>query len=288
MSTPVSLNNVIFQENLIIEKNDLQETDKKASTFALKLIPIKEGEKMLVEPGAMLACQNLHLETKTRGFFNTLKIYLVGGETLFINHFTGKEGGGWLGLEEQYDGQIVSFTLKPEDPPLTICHGAFLATTSNVNLTTRYEGLKGWLMGKGFGTIKAEITEGETAQVYLNTSEGQVKVIPIDTKNIPVIIDNNHILGYTSTLENSIGKIDGLKSFIFSGEGLVCKFKGKGVVLVGSGAKTGTASHFTDVINGINRTFFQDILPKLIIAGGTAATLSIGYYIRNNYLQDLL
>jgi uncharacterized protein (TIGR00266 family) len=44
------------------------------------------------------------------------------------------------------------------------------------------------------------------------------------------IIDNGHIVAFTSGLEYEIKKIGGYKSLFFSGEGLVCHFRGRGKV----------------------------------------------------------
>ncbi len=47
-----------------------------------------------------------------------------------------------------------------------------------------------------------------------------------------ILIDNNHLVAFTSGLDYSIEKLGNYKSLFFSGEGFVCRFRGKGKVYV--------------------------------------------------------
>ena len=44
------------------------------------------------------------------------------------------------------------------------------------------------------------------------------------------VVDTGHIVAFTDGLQYEIGRVGGYKSLFFSGEGLVCRFSGKGTV----------------------------------------------------------
>lgn len=240
----------------------------------LKTIPIAENQRLYVEPGAMLAFKNATVEViRPDSLYSTVKKYIWGGESIFLSVFTGQPKGGWISLEEQYEGQIVAFKLKPYSDGLTVCNGAFIAATSNVDLVTRYEGLQGWFAGKGFGTMRAAINDDQEGTVYLSTSVGQIKAVHVQPGE-SVIIDNTHLIAYTPTLNTTIEKIGGLQSTILSGEGLVTKFTGSGVVLMGSGESTGRSGILATIGSRLKKMLADDLIPNAIVGG----VLLAGYH----------
>ena len=42
------------------------------------------------------------------------------------------------------------------------------------------------------------------------------------------ICDTAHVVAFTAGLQYTIERVGGMKSFLFSGEGLVCRFSGEG------------------------------------------------------------
>jgi uncharacterized protein (TIGR00266 family) len=45
-----------------------------------------------------------------------------------------------------------------------------------------------------------------------------------------VVVDTGHVVAFEETLEFDVRRIGGLRSTLFSGEGLVCEFRGEGTV----------------------------------------------------------
>ena len=56
------------------------------------------------------------------------------------------------------------------------------------------------------------------------------------------VVDTGNIVAFTDGLEYTISKVGGYKSLFFSGEGLVCRFRGKGKVWI----QTRTANAFVN------------------------------------------
>jgi uncharacterized protein (TIGR00266 family) len=66
--------------------------------------------------------------------------------------------------------------------------------------------------------------------VFVN-SYGGIHEVPVDGK---FIVDTGHIVAFEGTLDFRVRSIGGLKSLLFSGEGLVCEFTGRGTLWVQS------------------------------------------------------
>lgn len=212
------------------------------------IVQLKEGESFHAEPGSMLAYKNLTVLTKksVSGVLATLKNYVLGGESFFVNIYTGNKGGGWLALEENHPGQIAKIDLEP-GKGFIVRRGAYLASTPNVKLTTIYKGFTGVMQGKGLATTSA-IVEGNTpGALYFHAPSGVVRKFHISESDGPIMIDNNMILGHTENLQLTSKKMGNYKSLAFSGEGWACEFSGEGDVFVEGGSLSGNAlSSVTD------------------------------------------
>ena len=60
--------------------------------------------------------------------------------------------------------------------------------------------------------------------LWFNTYGGMIAV-DVDGE---YIVDTGHIVAFTEGLEYQVGRIGGYKSLFFSGEGLICRFRGRG------------------------------------------------------------
>ena len=73
-------------------------------------------------------------------------------------------------------------------------------------------------------------TGGQTGRVYY-CSFGAIKEIPIQPGQT-ITVDTGHVVAFTGGVDYQIGKVGGMKSFVFGGEGLVMHFSGQGSVWV--------------------------------------------------------
>ena len=250
----------------------------------IKKIFLNEGESLNVESSAMLACRNVEIETGFNGsLFSVFKRYFFGGESLFQNSFKAKNGGGWIALEEAVPGQINAYELKT-GKTLTVGRGAYVASDSNVKISTDFAGILGWRNGLGLVKLKASINNGDRGRVFFNSREGIAKVIKINQEDGPIIVDNNNLVAYTDDLEVSIRKMGGLKSLLFSGEGIVNEFKGNGLVFVGSGKNAARENISEKILNLVFRT----ILPNPVTLLNRVMILGMVYIVaRSPHLYNL-
>ncbi len=162
---------------------------------------------------------------ESQGFFARLKALAValvrrfiGGETLFVNHFTTARGGS-VWLAPPLAGQIVHRRLNGE--LLLLSRGAYLAHAGAVTIKLKFGGLRGLLAKQG-AFFLAVSGHGD---LWFSSYGG---VEPIDV-NGSYLIDNGHLVGYEGSLTFSIRSAGGgLLGLAASGEGLVCEFQGQG------------------------------------------------------------
>ena len=83
--------------------------------------------------------------------------------------------------------------------------------------------------GESLFFIRA-FTQAGPGRVYYN-SYGAVKQIPIQPGQA-VTVDTGHVVAFTDGVQYQIGKVGGMKSLMFGGEGLVMHFSGQGTVWV--------------------------------------------------------
>jgi uncharacterized protein (TIGR00266 family) len=211
------------------------------------------GESILAEAGAMVT-RTPALGMKTRlnagqragffrvlvGFFVALMRKLLGGETMFVNEFSGPAGGEVV-LAPSLAGQILAKTLSGGHK-LFVQRGSWLASTGDIDAKLRFGGLRTLFGGEGLVLLEC----AGTGELFVN-SYGGITEIPIDGK---FIVDTGHIVAFDGTLDFTVRSIGGFKSFLFSGEGLVCEFSGRGTVYVQSRNLDALVSWITPLLPG--------------------------------------
>jgi uncharacterized protein (TIGR00266 family) len=180
------------------------------------------GEQLLVESSAMVA-RDTAMEMKTAmqgGLLNAAKRKLLGGESIFQNTFTATAPGQTLWIAPGPEGDVQALELDGSYPVM-LNSGAFLASTPSVTIDTKWGGAKGFFSGTGFFLLRAE----GRGPLFFSAYGG---LHAIDVGPGGYIVDTSHVVGFTGGLDYRVTKVGGMKSLFFSGEGLVCEFRGQG------------------------------------------------------------
>jgi len=206
-------------------------------TFSMLEVNLAPGEVLIAEAGSMVArASNLEMDVKLNagknpGFFGKMKAMfialirkVVGGETFFVNHFHGGQGG-WVWLAPALSGGVRHIPLQGQT--MLFSTGAFLASAGDVDLKLRFGGLRALLAKEGAFFLEASghgdlwvNSYGAIDEIYCNGS---------------YVVDNGHIVGFDSSLDFKIkAPGGGAMGFFGSGEGLVCEFTGQGRILIQS------------------------------------------------------
>lgn len=186
---------------------------------------VPPGETLITEGGAM-AWMSAGFEVASRlmgGLLTALIRRLVAGESLFFAVYTAPAAGGEVAVSPAMPGEVVH--RKMDGRPMLFEPGAFLACTEGVTLTTRFGGLRGLLSGEGLFFLECS-GEGD---LWFNAYGA---IIEKELTGGELIIDTGHVVGWEKRLEWKVTGFGGLFSTLFSGEGLVMRFSGRGRVLV--------------------------------------------------------
>lgn len=184
------------------------------------------GEHLTAEAGSMICMSpDMQITTTTHkrnsgNIFGALK-RVLSGEGFFMNHYTAGAKGGDVYLAANISGDMMTHQLTGNK--IIVQGGSFVACSENINVDFNWQGFKSVLSGESMFWLSIS---GE-GQVVLN-SFGIIYPIEVDGD---YIVDTGHIVAFDETLNFSITKAG--KSWISSflgGEGLVCKFHGKGTV----------------------------------------------------------
>jgi uncharacterized protein (TIGR00266 family) len=155
------------------------------------------------------------------GILPALGRKLFGGESLFVGEYGGSTGGE-LTLSPSLPGTVLRRRMAGETFHLTA--GSFLACSDGVRLKTRFGGLRAFFSGEG-----AFFLEVSGAGELLFNAYGGVLEKEVDGS---FVVDTGHLVAWESTLSYSIGGMGGLKQTLFSGEGLIMRFEGRGKLWV--------------------------------------------------------
>lgn len=196
-----------------------------ASTVAR--LTLARNEVVTCEVGAMLTMSDgLVVETTSRtrgggGLLRGLK-RAFSGEGIFLNHFTAQRDEASLVVGPTMLGDIVHHTLRGGS--MIVQGSSWLASGPGVEIDTAFQGFgRALLSGEGIFWVRCS----GSGDLLLN-SFGAIYPVAVDGE---YVVDTGHIVAYEDTLQFDIRKAAAslLGSFL-GGEGLVCRFRGKGVV----------------------------------------------------------
>ena len=104
--------------------------------------------------------------------------------------------------------------------------GAYLASAPNVNLDTKWQGLKGFLSEKDFVMLHAS----GPGNIWVSSFGGIVEMNL--QPNEVLSVDTGHLVAFPDNMQFSVRRVGGWKSTILSGEGLVSDLVGPGKILM--------------------------------------------------------
>jgi len=191
-------------------------------SYALLDLDLAAGEAVAAEAGAMVShSPGIEVSTESSGgLLNSLKRSVLGGESFFLNTFTAREAGE-VTLAPPLPGDVVSHDLGET---LFVQSGSYLAAEESVEMDTEFGGGSTFFGGEGLFLLRLE-GQGRT---FLS-SYGAIETVDLDAGD-EYVVDTGHIVAFEGTADFDVRRIGGLKSTLFSGEGLVCEFTGPGRV----------------------------------------------------------
>jgi uncharacterized protein (TIGR00266 family) len=195
-------------------------------SYSMGVLKLTGGEQVRVEGGAMVSMSaGVTLETKaTGGILKSLARSVLGGESFFQNTYLAPSSGGEVSVAPALPGDLFSLDLVDEN--LMVQSGSYVASESGVELDTKWGGAKTFFASEGLIMLQAS-----GSGKLLLSSYGAIHERNL-TKGEKFTVDTGHLVAFTEGINFKVNKVGGLKSTLFSGEGLVVELTGPGRVLM--------------------------------------------------------
>ncbi|MBQ7593448.1 MAG: TIGR00266 family protein [Synergistaceae bacterium] len=214
--------------------------------FPVVQCELSRGESIKAESDAMVAMSaNLDITGTMgdKGFLGGLARKFLTGESFFFQRITASRGPGNVLLGHPAPGGIIDVGLDGSYG-LRVQKDGFLASEESVEVDTAMQNLsQGLFSREGFFVLNIH----GKGVVFLS-SFGAIHAINLSDGE-EVIIDNGHLVAWPDYMNYKVEKASsGWFSSLTSGEGLVCRFRGPGPVLI----QTRNPSSFRSWLQALN------------------------------------
>ncbi|MGB0455065.1 MAG: TIGR00266 family protein [Bacteriovoracaceae bacterium] len=194
------------------------------SNTAAKIL-LEAGDSCTAEAGSMIAMSadcDVQTTTHKRDKGSLLKSVkrLFAGESFFLNHYTAKsQSEVWL--SSTLSGDMIVH--EQQNSTLIVQSGSFVACDNEIEVNVGWQGFKGFFSGESLFWLKLQ-GSGKT----LLNSFGAIYEVDVEDE---YVVDTGHIVAFEESLSFTISKAgtSWVSSFL-GGEGLVCRFKGRGKI----------------------------------------------------------
>ncbi len=207
---------------------------KGGQAFSFVDIQLAPGESIITESDAMSSMDAaLDLTAKFNGgFFKGLLRKYLGGESLFINHFTNNTNRDCrMTVVQGTPGEVRCRSMNND--VFYVQPGAFLARTPGVTMDLEWAGLVSFIAREGLFRLKM----GGTGEVFYG-AYGALLEREVDGE---YIVDSSHLVAYEPGIKLKLQLAGGIFSSFFGGEGLVTRVQGKGKIVIQTRSITGLA-----------------------------------------------
>ncbi len=192
------------------------------------VVNLEQGETMTAEAGAMTYMDpniEVHTRKRERSLLGSLGLAIIGRQSFWVNDYTSAQGAGEVGLVSAPVGDIEMLEIRP-DQGYVIQKAAYVASTQDVDLDVQWEGFTKGLFGQGLFMIRVT----GNGNLFINTF-GAVDKHTLGLGQ-SMIVDNFHLVAFSSTCSYKVTKFGGLKETLLGGEGLVTNITGPGDIYI--------------------------------------------------------
>jgi uncharacterized protein (TIGR00266 family) len=165
------------------------------------------------------------MDTGTKGgIMGALKRSVLGGESFFMNTYRASASGGQISLAPVLPGDMAVIELS--DEPLMVQSGSYVASSAGLTIDTKWSGARTFFAREGLIMLKCS---GSGTLVL--SSYGAIHEMPL-AEGESHTVDTGHLVAFTEGMGFKVRTVGGMKSTLFSGEGLVVDLTGPGKVLM--------------------------------------------------------
>jgi uncharacterized protein (TIGR00266 family) len=195
-------------------------------SYAMARVAMAPHETIRVEAGSMVTMSaGITIETRAEGgLLKALARSMLAGESFFINTFHAPAQGGMLMLAPALPGDL--FVLEMDSESLLVQSGSYVASGQGIAIDTKWGGGKTFFASEGLILLRAE-----GSGTLLLSSYGAIDEMLLGDGE-QITIDTGHLVAFSERIGMQVRAIGGMRSTLFSGEGLVVDLTGPGRVLL--------------------------------------------------------
>ena len=193
-------------------------------SYSVARVVLDRNEKVQVESGGMVGMSpDLLMETEAKGgILKSIARSMFGGESFFLNTYTGVEDGDRILLAPPLPGDIA--VVEMQGGSLMVQSGSYLASSEGVQVDTKWSGAETFFGSEGLIMLRVSGTG-----TLIISSYGAIH--PMELKaGEKYVVDTGHLVSFEEQIGYDVKKVAGWKSTLFSGEGLVAELTGPGEV----------------------------------------------------------
>jgi uncharacterized protein (TIGR00266 family) len=194
--------------------------------YSMGILKLSPNEKVNLEAGSMVGMSDgVTLQTQAAGgILKSLARSVLGGESFFMNIFSAPPAGGELYVAPPLPGDLLALTLNNEK--MMVQSGAYVASELGLTIDTKWGGAKTFFASEGL--VMLHVTG--TGKVLLS-SYGAIHELSLAAGQ-KLTVDTGHLVAFSEGIGFKVRTIGGVKSTLFSGEGLVVDLTGPGRLLM--------------------------------------------------------
>ena len=196
-------------------------------SYSLAVVKLQPNESIRAEAGAMVSMSDgITLETKAAGgILASLARSLLAGESFFMNEYRAPAAGGTIMLAPALPGDMVVLEQDGERA-LMVQSGSYVASSMDVAVDTKWGGAKTFFASEGPFLLRCS---GQGSIVL--SSYGAIHEMRLAAGQ-RFTVDTGHLVAFDEGIGFKVRAVGGIKSTLFSGEGLVVDLTGPGRVLM--------------------------------------------------------
>lgn len=193
-------------------------------SYSLAIAKLDAQEEIHVEAGSMVAMsEGIALETKaTGGLLAALKRSILGGESFFMNTYRAPDAEGELMMAPALPGDLAVLELSGES--LLVQSGAYVASSQGIAVDVKFGGARTFFASEGLFLLKCSGSGTLVVSSYGAILERTIEAGRTFT------VDTGHLVAFPHGIAFNVRAVGGIKSTLFSGEGMVVDLGGPGQV----------------------------------------------------------
>ncbi|MBN1681123.1 MAG: TIGR00266 family protein [Anaerolineae bacterium] len=195
-------------------------------SYSMAIVDLVPFEAIRVEAGSMVSMtEGITLQTRAEGgLLRSLSRSILGSESFFVNIYEAPDFGGQINLAPALPGDMMVLELRGES--LLVQGGSFVASSIDLRVDTKWGGAKTFFASEGLIMLRV----GGMGLLLLS-SYGAIHPIELEPGQ-RYTVDTGHLVAFSDGMGFRVRSIGGVRSTLFSGEGLVVDLTGPGRVYI--------------------------------------------------------